>query len=535
MKILYRMLIAPLTCVALIILVGLASGYSLEVLSKAMDSLYNDNFSRVVAAKTVESDLLSVHAGAYALFSNLEGMPPDKVEARLKQFKQRLDTLMAGIDQRAGRDPEAQSRLKVLSADIAAYKKAIDTAIDMASMDANMGRSGMQTADDVFSRVAANVAAEVKRESDEAHSGYLQALDARSKAYLVCGVLLAASVMLAVGLSWLMARAVVQPLQRAVQIAERVAQGDLTQQIEVVGRDELGKLQEALGVMQRGLREMISNTASTANELESAAQAMASVSADVTRSVGGQSDALSSAASITEELTVSIAHVSSNTQAVTQVADTTARTAVHGARLVEQVTEEVRSIAHTVDASAESMEALRLSSEHISGIANVIREIADQTNLLALNAAIEAARAGEAGRGFAVVADEVRKLAEKTSSATQDIKRVIETIQGQSALAVEEMGVARSRVDSGIGLMESLRLPLLELERGAAEVLENMHDLSNSAREQSLASENIARNVEGIARMGEVNASSAQHSQETAAKLQLLSRQLCEGVGRFRT
>lgn len=133
-----------------------------------------------------------------------------------------------------------------------------------------------------------------------------------------------------------------------------------------------------------------------------------------------------------------------------------------------------------------------------------------------------------------MVADEVRKLAEKTSSATQDIKLVIEKIGMQSSSAVEEMGAVRTRMDAGVHIMESFRDPLQTLERGAEVALRSMRELSSSAREQANASQSIAKNVESIARMGEVNAGAAQRGQQTAEALQGLSRQLSEGIARFR-
>lgn len=536
MRILYRMLVAPLAGVALLVALGVACGVTLEIVSDALDDLNNEHFVRVRLAQTAEAELLTVHAGAYALFTGISGLSESKVNARLKAFDTRLDeiaTRLAGSGSKDD-DPELSGQQKALAEDVGKYRKAIDTAIDMASMDANMGRSGMQTADDVFSVLSGKVKSLVKAESDAATRSYEHAASARRIGYAVCGVLFIGSVAVAILLSMMMARAVSDPLRATADAAARMAAGDLTQRLPEAGTDEVGTLTRAIGVMQDNLRRMLADTGRTASELAGAAQGMSRTTQDVTDNVNQQSDALSAAAASVEQLTVSITQVSDTALALTEVAGHTAETAQHGVEIVGRVSGEVRDIASAVDNGTQSLEALRASSDEISGLANVIREIADQTNLLALNAAIEAARAGESGRGFAVVADEVRKLAEKTSHATLDIKQVIERIQLQSSQAAEGMAQARSRVDAGVQSMDSLCEPLNQLEQKASESLQRMRDLSEAAREQTHNSNDIARNVENIARMAEACAGSVKDGQTAADRLSSLSRQLAEGVGRFR-
>ncbi|MFT3734679.1 MAG: methyl-accepting chemotaxis protein [Rhodocyclaceae bacterium] len=535
MKIVHRMLIAPMCCVAMIFAVGIATGYALRNTSNALEHLFENQFTGVQQATAIETELLSVHADAYAMFTALEGLSEKKAAERLKALNDRLDAVRTKLPTPdASAQEDSLGMVEKLARHVAAYQKALNTAIDMASMDANMGRSGMQTADDKFKLVSATVASRVQLEVDAAREGYQSALTVRNTAYMVCGLLFVIAVVAAVTLSTYMARAIAKPVHRAIQVAKRIAGGDLTQSVAPGGDDEVGQLVGALSTMQDSLRQMISSASRSASELESASREMAQAADVVSGNVERQSDALSSAAAVVEEMTVSIAHVSDSASAVTDVAEQTSRTAEQGVSLVMKVTDEVRGIASTVDATAASMEALRESANQISGIANVIREIADQTNLLALNAAIEAARAGESGRGFAVVADEVRKLAEKTSNATQDIKQVIERIQTQSVSAANEMGAARSRVDAGAQLMEQLRDPLHAIEIGANEAMMRMRELSVAAREQSAASDSIAHNMENIASMGNDNAGSAQRCQTTATALQGLSRQLSDGIGKFR-
>jgi methyl-accepting chemotaxis protein len=286
--------------------------------------------------------------------------------------------------------------------------------------------------------------------------------------------------------------------------------------------------------MQGGLREIVSAIVGNAVSLRSAAGQVNDTSSTISQSVGEQGGAIESTAAAVQELSVSISLVSQNAESARAIAQRTVEIASHGKQLVVTAANEINQIANSVRDTSSAMENLRNSSVAISDIANVIRDIADQTNLLALNAAIEAARAGEQGRGFAVVADEVRKLAEKTTSATNEIKVMIETIQRQSNDASNQMGSATKQVSSGVDLIHSLQAPLQELFDGAKGALVSLTELSSAAKEQSHTSTQIAQNIETIAQMSGRNTEAAGKSYETAQKVDQMASGLQQLIGRFR-
>lgn len=195
---------------------------------------------------------------------------------------------------------------------------------------------------------------------------------------------------------------------------------------------------------------------------------------------------------------------------------------------------EIRRISETVGGATERIRQLVSRAKEIGSAATVIKDISSQTNLLALNAAIEAARAGEQGRGFAVVADEVRALAERTSSATVQIERMIEAIQDDTASAVSAMEAAVPQVERGVQFSETVADSLRSIREGAARTLERIRDVADATQEQSVASNSLAAQVEQVAQMVERTSTSTRETARSAEKLQSCSQELNQSVARFR-
>lgn len=336
-------------------------------------------------------------------------------------------------------------------------------------------------------------------------------------------------------IGWRVSAGILQQLggepAEATAVMQQVAAGDLT---AAVGNRPDGSLLHALGTMVTSLRELVKEINVGANQVVQNAEQISLASREVSIAAEHQSDATSAMAAAIEELTVSSTHISESASETEQDSLTAMTEAGEGSQRVEQATSAIQKIASTVAEASRQIHELEGRTKQVSSIANVIKDIAGQTNLLALNAAIEAARAGEQGRGFAVVADEVRKLAERTSSATIEIEQMIVGIQKDTIGAVSAMNSALPEVEHGVELAGSASASLRAIEAGAGRTLGRVREVADATREQSAASTSIAQRVETIAQMVEETSSTIRGTAETANQLELIAQGLKAQIGRFR-
>jgi methyl-accepting chemotaxis protein len=253
----------------------------------------------------------------------------------------------------------------------------------------------------------------------------------------------------------------------------------------------------------------------------------------VSVSSGHQSDAAAAMAATVEELTVSIGQITDNAGHAQKASLQAESLSNDGAQVIRDVAAEIRSIAGEITETANTVTALGGESQRISSIVAVIREVAEQTNLLALNAAIEAARAGEQGRGFAVVADEVRKLAERTSNATKEIAGMIKLIQDRSDDAVSGMNRTVAKVSGGVELATRAAEAIDGIAQSAKRAEAAITGITGALTEQTIASGQIAGSVERIAQMTEENSAASKASVESAGVLSTLAQQMRSAVMRF--
>ncbi len=365
---------------------------------------------------------------------------------------------------------------------------------------------------------------------------YLDDVDAAFRVQLT-QLLMAGGVVLIVmwGASELIKRSVLRQLggepAYAAEVVRTIASGDLTRQVAASGGQS--SLLGAIAGMQRDLHQLIGGISGNADSLTQMAQSLASHAGDVTAVSDSQSSSASAMAASIEEMTASISHIADSAGAARDVSAESGKLSAEGAKVIADAVDEMRRIHDAVSDTSMAITDLAGKTETISSIMNVIKEVADQTNLLALNAAIEAARAGEQGRGFAVVADEVRKLAERTSSATEEIARMIADIKESSGQSQETMDEAMNRVNHGLALAEQGGESIGRIRQSAERVVHVVNEISQALKEQSIASNDIALNVERIAQSASGNAQAARQVAQASSSMRDLTSDLHHAVHRF--
>ncbi|AZF47930.1 Methyl-accepting chemotaxis sensor/transducer protein [Pseudomonas sp. R2-7-07] len=353
-------------------------------------------------------------------------------------------------------------------------------------------------------------------------------------ANLILGAVLIASLLLLLAQGRWVILSIMGPLQAASRIAASIASGNLSEPIvEPSRKDEASSLIRSLATMQRDLRGMIDVVRSNAHGVNGVSERLSQGCHEVAGSSQQQSAAASTMAAAASEMTASIEEITRHAGRALDMANQAEALAKDGGRVIHQVVSDMDGIARSAQQSALVIRTLDKESEAIYSIIQVIKGIADQTNLLALNAAIEAARAGEQGRGFAVVADEVRSLAGRTSASTQEIASMVGRIQQSTREAVTSMEEGVAQVDKGMAVTADVERAIREILQATLSTTELVNDISRTIGEQSLASNEIAHQVEMIAGMSQNNSRVIGETAATTDELAGLAGKLSQSVDRF--
>jgi methyl-accepting chemotaxis protein len=333
-----------------------------------------------------------------------------------------------------------------------------------------------------------------------------------------------------------MNKVVIRPLRRTVDHLRDIAEGegDLTARIAANTRDEVGELAEWFNTFVGKIRQIIHEVSRTSSEVAAAATEIAASSEEMAAHMEDQSAQISQISATIGEMSASVVEVARQTSQASDNARHSGQIAEEGGRVVAQTIEDMQAISQAVSSGAASVTELGKRGERIGEIIGVINDIADQTNLLALNAAIEAARAGEHGRGFAVVADEVRKLADRTTRATGEVAQAIRAIQDETGQAVEKMDSGTRQVEQGVERAQSANRNLCEIVTSARDVAGMIQSIAATSEQQSAASEQIGRSVDSISATSRQASEGASQAAAAACQLSFKAEHLRALVSRFK-
>ncbi|WP_430758753.1 methyl-accepting chemotaxis protein [Pseudomonas syringae] len=515
---------------------------SFEDMSKAIDtreasrSQMGENADKAVdQANRIEAELLK--EDNILAFNGIVGVSKLIQQARFqvrgytysgrpdfeKDANKAIDDAVTGINTLAGDisstySPMLQQAIAGLNGYRAAVGKYRDAqAASKAALDkmTTLGVSMLATSNDLIARQNKS------RDADSAKS--VQMIIAATALALVLSILAA----------WVITRQITTPLQETLEVVERVASGDLSRNLKVDRKDELGKLQATIQRMTVSLRELVGGIRDGVTQIASAAEELSAVTEQTSAGVNSQKVETDQVATAMHEMTATVQEVARNAEEASEAAVTADRQARDGERVVNEAIAQIERLASAVGNSSEAMGALKQESDKIGSVLDVIKSVAEQTNLLALNAAIEAARAGEAGRGFAVVADEVRSLAQRTQKSTEEIEALIARLQSGTQQATTVMDSSRELSTSSVELTRRAGGSLANITKTVSSIQAMNQQIAAAAEEQSATAEEINRSIINVRDVSEQTSAASEETAASSVELARLGNHLQVLVSRF--
>ncbi len=507
--------------------------------SRMGDAVQDNEVSMTVLRNHMEADMMHDALRADVLSAMLVGLGKStstkaEVNSSLQEHAEHFRQVLAD-NLKLPLDDTLKANLEKIRPSLDSYIGAGERIVALALDNPEAARGELDTFNTAFTRLEeqmATLSELIESNTQQTSVGTHQTI---SNANFTQGAVLIASLLLLLAQGRWVILSIMGPLQTASRIAASIASGNLSEPIvEPKRKDEASSLIRSLATMQRDLRGMIEVVRSNAHGVNVMSEQLSHGCHEVAGSSQQQSTAASTMAAAASEMTASIEEITRHAERALDMANQAETLSKDGGRVIHQVVSDMDGIARSAQQSAQVIRTLDKESEAIFSIIQVIKGIADQTNLLALNAAIEAARAGEQGRGFAVVADEVRSLAGRTSASTQEIASMVGRIQQSTREAVTSMEEGVAQVDKGMAVTAEVERAIREILQATLNTTEMVNDISRTIGEQSLASNEIAHQVEMIAGMSESNSRVIATTASTTDELSSLAGKLSQSVDRFR-
>ncbi len=536
MKIREKLLSLPSIILVFMVVLGVVAILAMNKMGNSAREIYEVQFKKYQLSTAALDDARAANIDVYRLFTWLNNYDEKKIKSVAAEIEKKIDDATGkALELSNGKNitPVEKENLQAVLASLASYKKEIAQSIEMAEVDPNMGLSSMQTADKTFLKLQEKIQTLVEIADRSASEQYEKTLATSNSAVVGFVAILLVAVVSSIAISLWLGGKIINSLKQTIGIAKRIARGDLTGRIAVNGHDEIAELELALREMQSNLHEIVSGIISAVDGLQAMSNSLTGSSSTIVYGISQQHKAATTMAAAIEQMSMNIQVINTHALSADEAMKDSNQLAVEGRKVLLSVKDSMRRIESSSQETRNVVESLGKESEQISNIINVIKSIADQTNLLALNAAIEAARAGEQGRGFAVVADEVRSLAARTASSTLEITSMINAIQSGVAGAVSGMQLGVALVGDGGVLAENAEKAVEQTVEKMSEVTGMVSEMSSALREQRTASEMIAKEVHHIAEMGKQNNVASVSTTDAIARLNDLSINIQKMVSRF--
>ncbi|MEW5714856.1 methyl-accepting chemotaxis protein [Pseudomonas sp. SB113] len=526
MKISTKLLLSFLLCALVTLGVGLLGIKSVVRLANALELTFSNNLVSVSNTASTLNGLVAHNRGLYRLMDASNGdvaqQDRDRVRQDIANELQRSQSAYATYRATLLADDEraAGDKLDQIWPNYISSADRIMSLLDSGQIEQARAQLN-STNNELFRQARELIRVMIESNNRQIKEGAIAAEDLRSSAltWMISGIVLAFIIAVIIGV--LITRLITRPIAQAVENAQRIAKGDLTQAITTDRTDEAGQLLMALSDMQGGLKSTLMEIANASDQLASAAEELSAVTDESTRGLTRQNDEIQQAATAVNQMTAAVDEVASNAVSTSEASRQATTEAEDGRQQVEQAVSGMSSMVVEINDSTQSVADLAGQVREIGKVIDVIRGIADQTNLLALNAAIEAARAGEQGRGFAVVADEVRALAHRTQTSTVDIEKMIGEVQAGADGAVAAMNKSLNWANNTQTLAQNAGQALERITASVASINERNLVIASASEEQAQVAREVDRNLLNIQ---DLSTQTAAGAHQTNASSQDLSR-----------
>ncbi|WP_456022546.1 methyl-accepting chemotaxis protein [Pseudomonas protegens] len=518
----------------LVIVLGVFAVNRMSIIRQASVEMDSTQLPSVTQLAVVTENVLRLRILSFRVLVNREAAGLQEAQTRIGVLVDKVRAAQASYAALPA-GPEERALYQTFVTTLDSYLQAQNQMMELSRQDKldemrtlinTRIKDGTDQMGEQLNKLIAINAADAKAASIQAGEHY----DSAITGIIIVAVVAALATVL---LAWLLTRSIVTPLNRAVQAAQTIADGNLTKLIEIDGKDEPARLLEALAAMQSNLRKTIEQIAGSATQLGAAAEELSAVTEEASRGLQQQNNEIEQAATAVNEMTAAVEEVARNAVSTSEASNQSTHAAREGRDQVVKTVDAIQTMTHDVQNTAQMIEGLAAQGRDIGKVLDVIRAIAEQTNLLALNAAIEAARAGEAGRGFAVVADEVRALAHRTAQSTQEIEKMVAGIQNGTGEAVSSMQQSNQRTQSTLEMARAAGVALEQITQSIHQINERNLVIASASEEQAQVSREVDRNLVNIRDLATQSAAGANQTSAATHELSRLAVDLNAMVARF--
>jgi methyl-accepting chemotaxis protein len=539
LNVMQRLLLAPVLMMLVLLGMFALSYTGAQNQQTALDEIFNQRFVNTQQSQTLVGEVAQVQAQMYKVVSlHAAKYAPEKIKPLADALGVQIQKITASVNTlraKAGLKGEETAALGKIHALLVEYGKTVNDVMEMAGSDPMMANMFIETAWDQLGKLDKSMGELVTLEKQLGEERFSTANTQAQNQLQIFVIAIVLAIVIGTIITFAVARSITKPLAAVVADADYVVRNnDFTRQVAVLSDCEIGDAARAFNGLLTQQRAFIGTTLASANQIADIARRVSETSNNVYSSAESQSDAASAVAATIEQVSCAIDETAQLANQAEATVLTTRGDSERALKVTHETMSDIGRIVASIGESSAKVGVLAENSQAISNIINVIKDIADQTNLLALNAAIEAARAGEQGRGFAVVADEVRKLAERTTQSTQQISTLISNIRSQIEVTVSSMSEASDQSNSIVVKSREAEVALTSIAKGNAEVSIRVQDIALSIREQSSAVQGITRNMEQIAQGTEQTSAATRDSSATSRDLDRLAETLRSAVAAYR-